>query len=217
VRVLVIEDDRELAEAIGVGLRRAQMAVDVALDGRSGLQRALVNDYDVVLLDRDLPGLHGDEVCAEIVAGGARSRVLMLTASATIDDRVDGLGRGADDYLAKPFAFAELVARVRALARRSHPALPPVLVHGDLRLDPGERRVWRGDDLLALGPKEFGILELLLAAQGRVVSAEELLARVWDEAADPFTTTVKVTISRLRRKLGDPPVIETVTQAGYRI
>jgi DNA-binding response OmpR family regulator len=217
VRVLVIEDDKELAEAIGVGLRRAQMAVDVALDGRSGLQRALVNDYDVVLLDRDLPGLHGDEVCAEIVAGGARSRVLMLTASATIDDRVDGLGRGADDYLAKPFAFAELVARVHALARRSHPARPPVLVHGDLRLDPAERRVWRGDVVLALGPKEFGILELLLAAQGRVVSAEELLARVWDEAADPFTTTVKVTMSRLRRKLGDPPVIETIPQSGYRI
>jgi DNA-binding response OmpR family regulator len=217
VRVLVIEDDKELAEAIGVGLRRAQMAVDVALDGRSGLQRALVNDYDVVLLDRDLPGLHGDEVCAEIVAGGARSRVLMLTASATIDDRVDGLGRGADDYLAKPFAFAELVARVHALARRSHPARPPVLVHADLRLDPAERRVWRGDVVLALGPKEFGILELLLAAQGRVVSAEELLARVWDEAADPFTTTVKVTMSRLRRKLGDPPVIETIPQSGYRI
>ena len=217
MRVLVIEDDMELAEAIGVGLRRAQMAVDVALDGRSGLQRALVNDYDVVLLDRDLPGLHGDEVCAEIVAHGARSRVLMLTAAATIDDRVEGLGRGADDYLAKPFAFAELVARVSALARRSHPAVPPVLVHGDLRLDTAERRVWRGDELLVLGPKEFGILELLLAAHGRVVSAEELLARVWDEAADPFTTTVKVTMSRLRRKLGDPPVIETVTQAGYRI
>jgi DNA-binding response OmpR family regulator len=215
--VLVIEDDRELAEAIGVGLRRARMAVDVSLDGRSGLQRALVNDYDVVLLDRDLPALHGDRVCAEIVASGARSRVLMLTAAATIDDRVDGLGRGADDYLAKPFAFAELLARVHALARRSHPALPPVLVRGDLRLDTAERRVWRGSELVALGPKEFGMLELLLAAQGRVVSAEELLARVWDEAADPFTTTVKVTMSRLRRKLGHPPVIETVPQAGYRI
>jgi len=217
VRVLVIEDDGELAEAIGVGLRRAQMAVDVALDGRSGLRRALVNDYDVILLDRDLPGLHGDEVCAEIVAHGARSRVLMLTAAATIDERVDGLGRGADDYLAKPFAFAELLARVHALARRSHPALPPVLVSGDVRLDTAERRAWRGEDPLDLGPKEFGILELLLAARGRVVSAEELLARVWDEAADPFTTTVKVTMSRLRRKLGDPPVIETVPQAGYRI
>ena len=217
MRVLVIEDDRELAEAIGVGLRRAQMAVDVALDGRSGLQRALVNDYDVVLLDRDLPGLHGDAVCAEMVARGARSRVLMLTAAATIDERVDGLGRGADDYLAKPFAFAELLARVHALARRCQPALPPVLVRGELRLDTAERRAWRAGELLLLGPKEFGILELLLAAQGRVVSAEELLARVWDEAADPFTTTVKVTMSRLRRKLGDPPLIETVPQAGYRI
>jgi len=217
VRVLVIEDDKELAEAIGVGLRRAQMAVDVALDGRSGLQRALVNDYDVVLLDRDLPGLHGDAVCAEMVARGARSRVLMLTAAATIDERVDGLGRGADDYLAKPFAFAELLARVHALARRCQPALPPVLVRGELRLDTAERRAWRAGELLLLGPKEFGILELLLAAQGRVVSAEELLARVWDEAADPFTTTVKVTMSRLRRKLGDPPLIETVPQAGYRI
>jgi DNA-binding response OmpR family regulator len=215
--VLVIEDDRELAEAIGVGLRRAQMAVDVVGDGRSGLRRALVNDYDVVLLDRDLPGLHGDEVCAEMVAQGTRSRVLMLTAAATIDERVDGLSRGADDYLAKPFAFEELLARVHALARRSQPALPPVLVRGDLRLDTAERRVWRGDELLALGPKEFGVLELLLAAQGRVVSAEELLARAWDEAADPFTTTVKVTMSRLRRKLGEPPVIETVPQAGYRI
>jgi DNA-binding response OmpR family regulator len=215
--VLVIEDDRELAEAIGVGLRRAHMAVDVAFEGRSGLQRALVNDYDVILLDRDLPGLHGDQVCAEIVGSGVRSRVLMLTAAATIDDRVDGLGRGADDYLGKPFAFAELLARVHALTRRSEPARPPVLLRGDLRLDPAERRVWRGSELLALGPKEFGILELLLTARGRVVSAEELLARVWDEAADPFTTTVKVTMSRLRRKLGEPPVIETVPQAGYRI
>ena len=217
MRVLVIEDDRELAEAIGVGLRRAQMAVDVSLDGRSGLQRALLNDYDVIVLDRDLPGLHGDEVCAEIVARGARSRVLMLTAAGTIDDRVDGLGRGADDYLPKPFAFAELLARVGALARRSQPALPPVLVRGDLQLDTAMRTVARGGRPLELGPKEFGILELLLAAQGRAVSAEELLGRVWDEAADPFTTTVKVTISRLRHKLGDPPFIETVPVAGYRI
>ena len=215
--MLVIEDDRELAEAIGVGLRRAQMAVDVSLDGRSGLQRALLNDYDVIVLDRDLPGLHGDEVCAEIVARGARSRVLMLTAAGTIDDRVDGLGRGADDYLPKPFAFAELLARVGALARRSQPALPPVLVRGDLQLDTAMRTVARGGRPLELGPKEFGILELLLAAQGRAVSAEELLGRVWDEAADPFTTTVKVTISRLRHKLGDPPMIETIPQAGYRI
>jgi DNA-binding response OmpR family regulator len=217
VRVLVIEDDRELAEAIGVGLRRAQMAVDVALDGRAGLQRALVNDYDVIVLDRDLPGLHGDDVCAQIVARGARTRVLMLTAAATIDDRVDGLGRGADDYLPKPFAFAELLARVGALVRRAQPALPPVLVCGDLQLDTAKRGAWRAGQPLELAPKEFGVLELLLAAQGRVVSAEEILGRVWDEAADPFTTTVKVTVSRLRRKLGDPPMIETIPQAGYRI
>jgi DNA-binding response OmpR family regulator len=217
VRVLVIEDDRELAEAIGVGLRRAQMAVDVALDGRAGLRRALVNDYDVIVLDRDLPGLHGDDVCAQIVARGARTRVLMLTAAATIADRVDGLGRGADDYLPKPFAFAELLARVGALVRRAQPALPPVLVCGDLQLDTAKRGAWRAGQPLELGPKEFGVLELLLAAQGRVVSAEEILARVWDEAADPFTSTVKVTVSRLRRKLGDPPMIETIPQAGYRI
>ena len=217
MRVLVIEDDRELAEAIGVGLRRAQMAVDVAFDGSSGLARALVNDYDVIVLDRDLPGLHGDDVCAEIVGRGGRSRVLMLTAAATIDDRVDGLDRGADDYLPKPFAFAELIARVGALVRRSQPAFPPVLVRGDLRLDTAKHGVGRGEQPVELGPKEFGVLELLLSAQGRVVSAEELLARVWDDAADPFTTTVKVTISRLRRKLGDPPMIETVPQVGYRI
>jgi DNA-binding response OmpR family regulator len=217
VRVLVIEDDRELAAAIGVGLRRANMAVDLALDGRSGLHRALVNPYDVIVLDRDLPELHGDQVCAELVARGARSRVLMLTAAATIDDRVDGLGRGADDYLPKPFAFAELIARVNALFRRAQPAIPPVLVCGDLRLDSATCGAWRADRQLELGPKEFGVLELLLAAQGRAVSAEELLARVWDEAADPFTTAVKVTISRLRRKLGDPPIIETVPQSGYRI
>jgi DNA-binding response OmpR family regulator len=217
MRVLVIEDDRELAEAIALGLRRAQMAVDVALDGRSGLDRVLLNDYDVIVLDRDLPELHGDEVCARIVAQGGRSRVLMLTAAGTIDERVDGLGRGADDYLPKPFAFAELLARIQALFRRAQRALPPIIVCGDLRLDSGGHRVWRGDRQLELGPKEFGILEQLLVAEGRVVSAEELLERVWDEAADPLTTAVKVKISPLRRKLGDPPLIETVPQAGYRI
>jgi DNA-binding response OmpR family regulator len=217
MRVLVIEDDAELSEAIGVGLRREQMAVDLALDGSSGLDRALVTGFDVIVLDRDLPGLHGDEVCSELVAAGCRSRVLMLTAATTIEDRVDGLTLGADDYLPKPFAFAELVARIRALRRRAQPALPPVLRHGDLVLDPGRRVARRGARDLDLGPKEFGVLELLLAAQGRVVSAEELLERAWDEMADPFTTAVKVTISRLRRKLGDPPVIETVAQAGYRI
>jgi DNA-binding response OmpR family regulator len=214
---LVIEDDAELAKAIGVGLRRTQMAVDVALDGPAGLDRALVNDYDVVVLDRDLPGLHGDEVCAAMIATGSRSRVLMLTAAATIEDRVDGLGRGADDYLPKPFAFAELVARIQALIRRAQPAVPPVLIHGDLTLDVAQRRARRGGRLLELGPKEFGVLELLLVAHGRVVSAEELLERVWDEEADPFTSAVKVTISRLRRKLGEPPLIQTVAQAGYRV
>src|SRR5215469_10898917 len=217
MRVLVIEDDTELAETIGVGLRREQMAVDIAHDGSAGLDLALVNGFDVIVLDRDLPGLHGDDVCTELVTVGGRSRVLMLTAAATIEDRVGGLGLGADDYLPKPFAFAELVARVRALLRRAQPALPPVLTRGDLRVDPGRRVASRGGRVLGLGPKEFGVLELLLAAQGRVVSAEELLERVWDEMADPFTTAVKVTISRLRRKLGDPPVIDTIAQAGYRI
>jgi len=217
VRVLVIEDDSVLAEAIGVGLRREQMSVDLASDGDAGLERALVHSYDVILLDRDLPLMHGDEVCARLVRRGCRSRVLMLTAAATIDDRVGGLDLGADDYLPKPFAFAELVARIRALFRRAQPALPPVLECGDLRLDAARRTAGRGGRPLGLRPKEFGALELLLAAQGRVVSAEELLDRVWDEMADPFTTSVKVTISRLRRKLGDPPVIETVAQAGYRI
>ena len=217
MRVLVIEDDGELAEAIGVGLRQEGMAVDVALDGDQGLERALFTGYDVIVLDRDLPGVHGDDVCAELVAAGSRSRVLMLTAAGTIEDRVDGLGRGADDYLPKPFAFAELVARVRALSRRAQPALPPVLRHDGITLDPARHTATRDGRNLDLGPKEFGVLELLLTAQGRVVSAEELLERAWDEMADPFSTVVKVTVSRLRRKLGDPPVIETVAQAGYRI
>ena len=217
MRVLVIEDDSELAEAIGVGLRRERMAVDLAFDGTAGLERALLTGYDVIVLDRDLPGLPGDDVCGQLVAAGCRGRVLMLTAAATIEDRVDGLGLGADDYLPKPFAFAELVARIRALLRRAQPALPPVLEHGDVRLDPARRSADRAGQPLDLGPKEFGVLEVLLAAQGRVVSAEELLERVWDEMADPFTTAVKVTVSRLRRKLGEPPVIETIAQSGYRI
>ena len=217
MRVLVIEDDEELAEAIAAGLRQEQMAVDVAVDGDAGLEHALFTDYDVIVLDRDLPGRHGDQVCAELVRAGRRSRVLMLTAAATIEDRVDGLRLGADDYLPKPFAFAELVARLRALLRRAQPPLAPVLSSGDLRLDPARRSASRGGQPLDLGPKEFGVLELLLAARGRVVSAEELLERAWDEMADPFTSAVKVTISRLRRKLGEPPVIETLAQAGYRI
>ncbi|WP_300610593.1 response regulator transcription factor [Trebonia sp.] len=216
MRVLVIEDDGELAEAIAAGLRIEGMAVDAVLDGDAGLDRALVNDYDVIVLDRDLPGLHGDDVCAKL-AGQVRARILMLTAAGTIEDRVAGLGCGADDYLPKPFAFAELVARVRALARRSHPAVPPVLTAKGITLDPARRVATRYGATLDLGPKELAVLELLMAAGGRVVSAEELLERGWDEMADPFTTAVKVTVSRLRRKLGDPPAIETVTQAGYRI
>src|SRR6266487_5491295 len=183
VRVLVVEDDGELAEAIAVGLRGEQMAVDVAVDGRAGLERALVTDYDVIVLDRDMPGTHGDDVCAQLVGAGCRSRVLMLTAAATIEDRVGGLGLGADDYLPKPFAFAELLARVQALFRRAQPAIPPLLSHGDLLLDTSRREASRDGRRLELGPKEFGVLEILLAAQGRVVSTEELLFRVWDEEA----------------------------------
>jgi DNA-binding response OmpR family regulator len=217
MRVLVIEDDAEMAEAVAAGLRRARMAVDVALDGPAGLDRALVYDYDVIVLDRDLPGMHGDQICAELIAAGRRSRVLMLTAASAMQDQVDGLSLGADDYLPKPFDFPLLAARIGALARRAQPAIPPVLRHGDLVVDTAQRRAFRAGRLLDLAPKEFGVLELLLASRGRTVSAEELLERVWDEFADPFTNAVKITISRLRRKLGDPPVIETVAQAGYRV
>jgi DNA-binding response OmpR family regulator len=215
--VLVIEDDEEMAGAVATGLRRARMAVDVAHDGRSGLTSALVNDYDVIVLDRDLPGVHGDEVCSRLVAEGSRSRVLMLTAAATSDDLVGGLDLGADDYLPKPFDFPVLLARIGALIRRAQPAIPPVLRHGDLIVDTARREVSRSGRRLALTPKEFGVLELLLASRGRTVSAEELLVRVWDENADPFTNAVKITISRLRAKLGNPPMIETVAKSGYRI
>jgi DNA-binding response OmpR family regulator len=217
MRVLVVEDFEILARTIGTGLRREGMAVDVAIDGDDALEHLAVTRYDVVVLDRDLPGVHGDEVCRQIVAGPSQSRVLMLTAASTVSERVDGLGLGADDYLPKPFDFAELVARVRALARRSVAALPPTLESGDLRLDPNSRAAFRGGRRLELSPKEFALLECLLAAGGRVLSAEELLDRVWDEAADPFTTAVKTTIRRLRAKLGDPPVIDTVREGGYRI
>ena len=217
MRVLVIEDDEEMAEAIGVGLRRAEMAVDLALDGPTGLASAIGNDYDVIVLDRDLPGINGDEICAELVDVGCRSRVLMLTAASTVGDLVDGLGRGADDYLGKPFDFPVLVARIGALFRRAQPAIPPVLCHADLELDAAQRRVRRAGREVDLTPKEFGVLHLLLASGGRLLSAEELLERVWDEAADPFTNVVKITVSRLRTKLGDPPMIKTVPRAGYRI
>ena len=217
MRLLVIEDDQEMAETVATGLRRAGMAVDVALDGPAGLERALACDYDVVVLDRDLPGLHGDEVCGRLVAARCRSRVLMLTAAAGTADLVDGLGRGADDYLGKPFDFAELVARIGALFRRAQPPITAALRHGDLIVDAARRSAWRAGRLLDLAPKEFGVLEALLAAEGRAVSAEELLDRVWDENADPFTAAVKIAVSRLRAKLGDPPLIETIARSGYRI
>jgi DNA-binding response OmpR family regulator len=217
VRVLVIEDERTLADAIVRGLRREGLAVDVAYDGADGHEMATVTRYDVVVLDRDLPGMHGDQICADLVKSGALTRVLMLTASGSVADRVEGLQLGADDYLPKPFAFDELVARVRALGRRATPAAPPVLVLGDLLLDQAQRTVTRAGEPLDLTRKEFGVLEELLKAKGAVVSSEELLERVWDANTDPFTTTVRVTVMTLRKKLGDPPFIETVVGAGYRI
>jgi DNA-binding response OmpR family regulator len=217
MRVLVAEDFEVLATAVATGLRREGMAVDVALDGDEALESLAVTRYDVVVLDRDLPGTHGDEICRRIVAGGAGSRVLMLTAAGTVADRVDGLGIGADDYLPKPFDFAELVARVRALARRSAPPVPPVLAAGSVSLDPARRAAFRSGRRLELSPKEFAVLECLLAADGRVVSTEELLERVWDSEADPFTTAVKTTIRRLRLKLGPPAVIHTFREGGYLI
>ena len=217
MRVLVIEDDAEMAETVAAGLRHAQMAVDVALEGPAGLERALVNGYDVIVLDRDLPGMHGDEVCAKLVAAGCRSRVLMLTAAVATEDLVAGLGLGADDYLPKPFDFPVLVARIGALFRRAQPAIPPVLRCGDLALDTSRRCAWRAGRPLDLAPKEFGVLEVLLAAGGRAVPAEEQLERVWDENAAPFTAAVKITIGRLRAKLGDPPLIDTVPRSGYQI
>jgi DNA-binding response OmpR family regulator len=216
VRVLVVEDHAGLARDIAEGLRDRGFAADVALDGPSALQKGVVYRYDVIVLDRDLPGVHGDAVCVRLRDGGSQARILMLTAAATLRDRVDGLNLGADDYLPKPFAFEELVARVHALARRA-PAGPPVLVRGELTLDRAGRRATRAGRELSLTRKELGVLELLLAAGGAVVSAEELLERVWDENADPFTRTVTVTLMRLRRKLGEPELIETVVGAGYRV
>jgi DNA-binding response OmpR family regulator len=217
MRVLIVEDDEILATAVASGLRREGMAVDVALDGEDALERAGINSYDVVVLDRDLPSMHGDDVCRSLVADGSASRVLMLTAARSVKDRVEGLSLGADDYLPKPFDFAELVARVRALGRRAAAPLPVSLSHGDLSMDPARRVAVRAGRRLPLTPKELAVLEYLLAADGRPVPSEELLERVWDEATDPFTSTVKTTIRRLRTKLGDPPVIETIRETGYRI
>jgi DNA-binding response OmpR family regulator len=214
MRVLVAEDHVMLAGRIAQGLRRAGMAVDAVHDGAAALEAAAQTAYDVIVLDRDLPAVHGDRVCRTLAGGGPR--ILMLTAADGVEDRVDGLELGADDYLPKPFAFTELVARVRALSRRA-PSVPPVLRHGDLAVDRARHRASRADRPLSLTRKEFGILEMLLAADGAVVSAEELLEHVWDANADPFTTIVSVTMTRLRRKLGDPPLIETVVGKGYRM
>ena len=217
VRVLVVEDHAKLAMALATGLRQAGMAVDVVFDGQDALDHLAVTAYDVVVLDRDIPGTHGDDVCKTLMAEGSSSRVLMLTAADAVEERVEGLSIGADDYLPKPCNFAELVARIRALARRPGTSLPPMLRCGDLELDPSRRIATRAGRPMSLNPKEFAVLEVLLAAPGVVVSAEEILERVWDEAADPFTTTVKTTIRRLRAKLGEPPLIHTVREGGYRI
>ena len=217
MRILVVEDERDLADAIARGLRREGMAVDVAFDGSDGLEKATVNGYDVVVLDRDLPRVHGDEVCRELLASDSTARILMLTAASGTIDRIAGLDLGADDYLGKPFDFGELTARIRALARRGQPAREPVLRRLDITLDPATRRVERGGRPVELTRKEFAVLEVLLRAEGGVVSAEELLERAWDEEADPFTNAVRMTVSKLRRSLGEPPVIETVVGVGYRL
>jgi DNA-binding response OmpR family regulator len=217
VRVLVVEDERVMADAIATGLRREAMAVDVAYDGAGALERAAVNAYDVIVLDRDLPKVHGDEVCRRLVAERYGARILMLTAAGELDDRVAGLNLGADDYLAKPFAFKELIARVRALGRRAATPLPPVLSRAGIELDPNRFSVTRDGRPVELTRKEFAVLEVLMAAEGVVVSSEQLLEKAWDEHIDPFTNVVRVTMMTLRKKLGDPPVIETVPGVGYRL
>ena len=217
MRILVAEDERRLAGAIARGLRREGMAVDITHDGASALIKARVVPYDVVVLDRDLPEMHGDEVCRRLSDSERETKVLMLTAADEPDDIVDGLTLGADDYLPKPFEWKELVARIRALARRAGRARPAVLRRGDLELDPAAHIVTRAGEEVDLTPKEFGVLETLMAADGAAVSVEDLLQRGWDEHADPFTNTVRMTVMTLRRKLGDPPVLETVMGAGYRI
>jgi DNA-binding response OmpR family regulator len=217
MRVLIAEDERRLADAIARGLRREGMAVDLAPDGSDALLKARVIRYDVLVLDRDLPGVHGDEVCRAVRGERPETGILMLTAAGAIEDLVEGLSLGADDYLAKPFRFAELVARIRALARRSVPRPPPVLCHSDIELDPAARRLTRSGRPIELARKEFAVLETLMAAQGATVSAEQLLERVWDEHTDPFTNVVRMTIMTLRRKLGEPQVVETVIGVGYRM
>jgi DNA-binding response OmpR family regulator len=215
VRLLVVEDKQVMADSIARSLRREGMAVDVAYDGAQALELNEINSYEVVLLDRDLPQVHGDEVCRRLA--GRPARILMLTAADSIDDRVDGLTLGADDYLVKPFALTELVARIRALGRRPALAHPPILAVGGVALDPNRHRAWREGKTLDLTNKEFGVLEALLQADGGVLSAEQLLETVWDAHADPFTNTVRVTMANLRRKLGDPPMIQTIVGSGYRL
>ena len=217
MRVLVVEDEVPLADAIARGLRREGMAVDTAGDGDLALEKAAINTYDVVVLDRDLPRVHGDDVCQTLRAGGSTARILMLTASGTIEDRVSGLNLGADDYLPKPFAFVELTARVRALGRRRPVAPSLVLERAGVRVDPARHDVTRDGHTIVLTPKELAVLEALMIASGAVVSPEALLDQVWDEHVDPFTNVVRVTIMTLRKKLGAPPLIETVVGAGYRI
>jgi DNA-binding response OmpR family regulator len=217
MRVLIAEDERRLADAIARGLRREGMAVDLAPDGSDALVKARVIRYDVLVLDRDLPGIHGDDVCRAVRDEWPETGILMLTAAGTLEDVVQGLSLGADDYLPKPFRFAELVARIHALARRASPSRPPVLRHGDLELDPARRTLTRAGEPIELARKEFAVLETLLDADGATVSAEQLLERVWDEHTDPFTNVVRMTIMTLRRKLGDPVVVETVIGVGYRL
>jgi DNA-binding response OmpR family regulator len=217
MRLLVAEDEPELAELIATGLREHGFAVDVSLDGDDALEKAWVNAYDLVVLDRDLPVVHGDVVCRKLLQTELPPRILMLTASGELDQRIDGLNLGADDYLAKPFAFGELVARIRALGRRPSLATTPVIDRAGIRLDPGRMASWRDGRELRLTRKEFGVLEVLLRADGAVISAESLLERVWDENADPFTNAVRIAVGTLRKKLGQPPVIQTVVGAGYRI
>lgn len=217
MRVLVVEDEQLLADAIADGLRRHAMAVDVVYDGADALERVGVNDYDVIVLDRDLPTVSGDIVCTSLTEAGSDARILMLTAAAAVAERVAGLGLGADDYLTKPFAFAELVARIQALGRRARPATPLVLERAGIRLDPHRLAVTRDGEPVSLSRKEFAVLAELLRADGGVVSAEQLLEKAWDENIDPFTGVVRYTIMMVRRKLGDPPVIETEAGVGYRV
>jgi DNA-binding response OmpR family regulator len=217
MRVLIAEDERRLADTLADGLRTRGLAVDVAHDGEQALFKARVYPYDVIVLDRDMPRVHGDEVCRAVNAEQPRTKVLMLTAAVAEEELVDGLALGADDYMGKPFSFAELLARINALGRRSGEARPAVLRRGDIELDPAEHTVTRHGQPVALSGKEFGVLETLMVADGATVSPEQLLERVWDEHADPFTNSVRMTIVTLRRKLGEPAAVQTVRGAGYRV